>query len=256
MSRVLQITDCHLVADGTTLIGVDTQATLEAVLEQAFAEHIPDAILVTGDIAHDPTPDVYARFRTTLARLTSAPVLCVPGNHDVRSAMTAAHLPFAPLELGVWCVVGLDSHEDELPRARIETHDKEQVREAFMGTKAAHVMVATHHPLLSVDCPWLDKDRIQSPEELVQWLSKCSAGRVRTVVFGHAHQAVSGVCAGVPVYGTPSTCFQFLPRSESFSIDTLPPGYRWIELAADGSLHTEVRRAAHVPMDIDLKVKH
>ena len=39
---------------------------------------------------------------------------------------------------------------------------------------------------------------------------------------------------------TPSTCAQFLPRSEFFALDDRPPGLRWLELHADGHIETEV----------------
>ena len=39
---------------------------------------------------------------------------------------------------------------------------------------------------------------------------------------------------------TPSTCAQFLPHAEDFALDRRPPGYRTLELRADGSLVTEV----------------
>jgi Icc protein len=39
---------------------------------------------------------------------------------------------------------------------------------------------------------------------------------------------------------TPSTCAQFLPGNEFFALDDRPPGMRWLELYADGSIETEV----------------
>jgi Icc protein len=39
---------------------------------------------------------------------------------------------------------------------------------------------------------------------------------------------------------SPSTCAQFQPSSDTFALDTRPPGYRWIDLHADGSIDTSV----------------
>ena len=39
---------------------------------------------------------------------------------------------------------------------------------------------------------------------------------------------------------TPSTCLQFLPNSDSFAVDSRPPGYRWVDLMANGRIDTEV----------------
>ena len=61
---ILQITDLHLLPDADSrLLGVDTAASLDAVLRAALAEHAADALLVTGDIAHEPTSATYARAR-------------------------------------------------------------------------------------------------------------------------------------------------------------------------------------------------
>ncbi len=248
MHHVLQISDCHLVTQGARLIGVDTQASLQAVLTRALTEFNADAIIASGDLAHDPTRDVYTRFHATVNRASPAPLLCLPGNHDVLGVMQAAGLPMEPIELGNWHLNWLDSHEDELPRALIEAEDRRALQQRLASTQAQHVLLATHHPLVPVNAPWLDKDRIQNPTELLQWCARSCAqanpagGVLRAVVFGHAHQAVQGQCAGIPVYGVPSTCFQFLPESERFAVDTRPPGYRWLHLHDDGNLDTTVGR--------------
>ena len=41
---------------------------------------------------------------------------------------------------------------------------------------------------------------------------------------------------------TPATCIQFKPDCQYFSLDTLQPGWREIELYSDGSIRTEVKR--------------
>jgi hypothetical protein len=41
---------------------------------------------------------------------------------------------------------------------------------------------------------------------------------------------------------TPSTCVQFKPHCANFTLDTIAPGWRWLELHADGTLTTEVCR--------------
>ncbi len=244
--KILQISDCHLVVAGARLLGVDTQASLEAVLDQAMRQHTPDAIIASGDLAHDPLPEVYGRFLQTVRDASTAPLLCLPGNHDVLAAMDEAGLPLTPLALPPWQLVPLDSHVDEEPQALISAADRATTAAMLAAGDMPFVVVATHHPLFEVNCPWLDRDRIQNGEELVEWLSECSAvrgtSRLRGVVFGHAHQEVVGRLSGVPLWGVPSTCFQFLPESEMFSLDTQPPGYRWLFLEDDGNITTEVER--------------
>ena len=95
--------------------------------------------------------------------------------------------------------------------------------------------------MIPVACPWLDRDMIQNGDAVIHWLAECSP-KLRGVVFGHAHQIVEGICGGLPVYGVPSTCFQFKPKSSKFSLDDTTPGYRWLELQDDGAFTTSVGR--------------
>ena len=61
---LLQITDLHLLAAANSrLLGVDTAASLDAVLHAALSERAADAMIVTGDIAHDAAEATYARVR-------------------------------------------------------------------------------------------------------------------------------------------------------------------------------------------------
>ncbi len=239
---------------------MDTQASLEAVLDQALAEHTPDAILATGDLAHEPQTEIYARFLDTIRARFEGALMCLPGNHDVLAAMEAAGLPMAPVSLPGWDLIPLDSHEDEVTPSLVTDEDKATVAAAISQATQANLLVATHHPLVTVNSPWLDKDRIQNAEELVDWLSECSA-KLRAIVFGHAHQEVSGKVQGkirdLTVFGVPSTCFQFKPASESFAIDDALPGYRWLFLASElmeGQIETEVRRV-DFPINVKLQRK-
>ncbi len=53
--HLLQITDLHLLPRADALLlGVDTARSLDAVLRGALSERMPDALFVTGDIAHTP----------------------------------------------------------------------------------------------------------------------------------------------------------------------------------------------------------
>ncbi len=143
--------------------------------------------------------------------------------------------------------------------ARVDEQDRDAAAAAMRAFAQAHLLIATHHPLLWVNCPWLDRDMIKNAEELITWLAECSVGggepetvRLRGVAFGHAHQIVEGTCAGLPVWGAPSTCFQFLPESPTFAVDDLCPGYRWLHLHDNGDITTRVGRAGDFRIDVEL----
>ena len=247
--RLLQITDVHLRAvAGDTLLGVDTWHSVGAVLDQALAEHRPDALLVTGDVAHDPDPDLYARFHGWLQARFPGPTLVTPGNHDIAGNMGAL-LETESLKLPGWQVLPLDSHVDDEPQALVSTKDFAALRAACNTSDNAHMLVATHHPPVEIGCPWLDRDRIQNGHELLEWMAE--HGGIRAVVFGHAHQELNLTHRQLSLFGTPSTCIQFEPGSSRFSVDEQKPGYRWLLLGEDGSVRSEVRRVEDYPLEID-----
>jgi Icc protein len=233
------------VAPGQTLLETDTEATLVSVLEAAFAEVDVadcDAIIASGDLAHQATEAVYRRFHGLITRFFNGPLLCLPGNHDVLSAMQVAGLPMQSIIWSDWQLVALDSHEDDKPQSLITEIDRQALSQAVAGTQSRYILLATHHPLVEVQCPWLDRDRIVGPLELLNWLNQEANERLRGAVFGHAHQELQAMVGPWPVFGVPSTCFQFQPQSARFALDGLAPGYQWLELQDDGQIIRTVRR--------------
>ena len=251
---LLQITDLHLLAGpDDRLLGVDTADSLRAVLRQALNQARPDAVLATGDITHHGEPEAYARFDELIAEVFDGPLLVLPGNHDESRPMQR-YEQNSQLRLPGWTVLGLDSHQDGRPGARLKAAELNALKSACVeaADRGDRVVIALHHPLVDVGAPWLDKDRIQNPDELLEWLAEHST--TAAVVTGHAHQAFEARFRGISLLGTPATCFQFLPESGSFAIDTDEargqPGYRWLWLAEDGTLTSEVARVEDFPLQI------
>ena len=206
-----------------------------------MSEYSPDAVIATGDLVHSGGEKVYRQFMTTLAAASTGPLLCTPGNHDLLTPMLAAGLPMAPLQVGAWSILGLDSHVDDEPKGRVDETQRRAFTACWQQQHTAFALLATHHPLLSIGAPWLDKDRIESPESLLDGLLEQSAPRFGGAIFGHAHQEINAHYRGVPLLGTPSTAFQFAPRSETFTMGSKRPAYRWLFLHDDGSVTSQVQ---------------
>ena len=66
--------------------------------------------------------------------------------------------------------------------------------------------------------------------------------RVKHLLCGHIHQELDLDWNGRRMMATPSTCVQFKPHCANFTLDTVSPGWRWLELHPDGTLTTEVCR--------------
>jgi 3',5'-cyclic-AMP phosphodiesterase len=240
--QILQITDPHLYgsADGR-LRGVETDASLNAVLEDAFAR-IPDysAVLVTGDLVQDD-PSGYLRFRSIFGNLKK-PVLCIPGNHDEPDAMRR-ELNCAPFQIcgahvaDGWQFIMLDSYDPGHVGGRLTAAELARLDATLAGSRH-HAMVCLHHHPVSMGSRWLDTVGLAEPEAF--WRVIDSHAHVRAVVWGHVHQVYEGHRGNVRLFATPSTGAQFLPMSDRYAVDSRPPAYRLFDLGSDGRIDSEV----------------
>ena len=232
---------------GQLLLDVDTQSSLERVLSEVRQSKTRiDAVVATGDLAHSPKKDIYERFFKTVTSFFDLPLLCIPGNHDVLSEMKRAGLPMDPLNIGSWSIVWLDSHEDESTPASITAADEAFLLESIEAAKGSSLLIATHHPLLDVGSPWLDKDKIREVDRLCRLVTRspeiqCGLKSVKGFIFGHAHQEVVSSVQGIPALGCPSTCFQFRPHTSTFALNFETPGCRILRLGS--KLESEVYRS-------------
>ena len=241
--RLIQMTDPHLYADRSgRLRGVETYGALMRVIEHARQNHWPcDGVLATGDLVQDD-PGGYATFRAAFDSL-GVPIYCIPGNHDDLAAMRAA-LAGPPYQLGGtlrkgnWQVVLLDSCIDGAAGGHLSRQSLAALETTLTAGRSLNTLVCLHHQPIPMGSRWLDHVGLENAPEFLAALDRHST--VRGVLWGHVHQAYDGDRKGVHYMATPSTCAQFMPGSDEFEIDQRPPGYRWLELAADGTISTRV----------------
>jgi len=242
---VLHITDLHLFAEqGRELLGVVTDASLEAVLDLALAEATPDALLVTGDVTQEGDAGAYQRASDIVAQRFSGPSLWLPGNHDLGAVMQAAGPGMDRLELGDWLIIAVDTHVDGEVSGHIDAAEFECLEGLLTRAKAPHVLVCGHHPPVPVGTSWLDTQVIDNAAQLLAMLERHE--RVYGYLFGHIHQAFEAMHGRLRIIASPSTCFQFEAGSEQFAVSGLSPGYRWLNLRADGSIETTVHRVERI----------
>jgi Icc protein len=197
---------------------------------------------MTGDIIQDDSAAAYEQFRA-LAEPMNLPIFCVPGNHDVRELMRRAlsDTPFKycdTLEFGDWLIVGIDSCVSGSAGGQVSDEEIERLENAIADSAASHVLVCLHHPPVQLGSQWLDTVGLANGAEFLERLS--GMGKVKAVIFGHAHQAFDGEHDSIQVMGTPSTCRQFTVASDEFALDDNPPAYRRISLHPDGTVGSEL----------------
>ena len=255
--RLIQITDCHLGPQKSeTLLGLDTDESLEDVLRLIQqAEPTFDHLLCTGDVASEGHLDCYARYEKIVRRYFSQPLSWLAGNHDdadiMESSQEALGIQGRLVELGNWLVVLLDSSVPGQVYGQLAASELDFLEHVLKGHPGKHVIVSLHHQLIPVGCAWLDQYVVRNADALFSLID--AYPNVKIVTWGHVHQEFQSTRRGVQLLSTPSTCVQFKPLCEDFTVDTLMPGYRWFELNNDGSYETGIVRVTGKQYVIDYK---
>ena len=243
------------------MLGVDTDASLLGVLEHAAASgRQPDIVLATGDIAQQARESTYKRFVDYVGHyFPGVPLRWLAGNHDAIMPMTRIGRrrgPSLSAHCGAWHFALLDSHLEGHVPGRFSDAELAALDAELASAPGRFSLIGFHHHPLPVGSQWIDTQLIDNADALFAIVD--AHPRVRGLIFGHVHQQVDGLwrsAAGIDVrvLGTPSTCFQFLPNSDDYALDEdAAPGYRWLELRADGHIGTHVARVAHLRVELDL----
>jgi Icc protein len=248
---LLQVTDTHFARDpDADLDGVNPRASLAAVLAHIRQhEQGVDAILATGDLAHDASPQAYMALRDALQRLET-PVLCLAGNHDdaqvMQDYLTGGWVTRAPtVTFGIWQIICMDTEVPGREGGELGPARRARLAELLAGSTAEHILLALHHPPVPIGSPWMDAMGLSDACEVFGLLDQCP--RLRGIVWGHVHQQFECRRGTVWLMASPSTCVQFAPGATRYTKHDTPPGYRRLRLHADGAIHSEVVRVAFAP---------
>lgn len=255
---LVQITDPHLHAtsDGT-LLGMNTENSLKLIVDRVV-EEVPeiDLVIATGDIAQDSSVQAYRNF-LDFVRPLQAPMRWIPGNHDSRENMAEAGqgLDHAEpvYELGDWVIILLDSIVPGRVYGNLDENQLTLLKDTLDANQDRHVLIAFHHHPVPMESRWIDQIGVRNREHFQALVN--GYDNIRAVVCGHVHQDSDQIINQIRYISTPSTCVQFLPKSQDFGIDTLGPAYRTLTLHPDGRLETSLSRIDGVDFEIDYSQK-
>jgi Icc protein len=255
--RFIQISDCHLgPLTSEALLGLNTDESLHDVLSLiAEKESAFDQMVCTGDIASAGHEACYRRFVSIVRQYFSQPLAWLPGNHDSADIMAHVDMPQVPearvVDLGNWLIVLLNSVVPFKVHGNFEQGELDFLEQTLSANPTKHIMVMLHHQPVSVGSQWIDQYILRNAEAFFSVTDRFSS--VKAIVWGHVHQDFNSQRKGVHLIATPSTCVQFKPLCDDFTVDTLMPGYRWFDLYDDGSLATGVERVTGKEYVIDYK---
>lgn len=256
--RLIQITDTHLYRDPrAALLGLNTQQSFDRIIDLIAAADVkPDLIVGTGDIAQDASVESYHRFAAGVSRL-QAPFYWIPGNHDSRKTMLSLPAYEAAnntrIVQGNWQILMLDTsveHEVHGFLADTELHRLEQ-QLSHLTDGVEHSLICLHHNPVQGSASWMSDIGLSNAGALLALLKKYPSS-VRAIVYGHIHQTLDFEHEGFRFFCTPSTCIQFKPHVEDFTLDMLAPAYRWFDLYADGRIETAVERLQDYTINVDM----
>jgi Icc protein len=224
---------------------MNTRASFEAVCQAAMADPARlDLVLATGDLSQDASPASYQYLAQRFGGL-QLPMFWLPGNHDDSNAMREhlrGELIFAAKQvlIGNWLIVLLDSTIAGETGGYLGPEQIDFLQASLQAHPQRHALVCLHHQPLATDSEWIDRLGLQQSQTLIDALKLHD--NVRAVLWGHVHQQAHQRRDGIEWMSTPSTCIQFKPGSKTFALDDLPPGYRRLDLHADGNIDTAVER--------------
>lgn len=242
--RLIQISDPHLLADpdGWLKSGVQPEARLARICSALVEEERPDCLLLTGDLAHEGTPDSYRRLARLMAR-TAIPWYVLAGNHDderiMREFFGESLMP-RRIQLGPWRILLLNTVWPGHVEGRLDVGDRAALVEALAHEPPVPTLVALHHPPVETGTAWLDRIGLSSGDR--NWVTQLNGSPVRAVVFGHIHAAFETVVGGIRYYGTPSSAMQFVLGCSDFMIETGWGGWRSYRLWSDGRIDSRVHQ--------------
>lgn len=246
--RLLQITDHHLFSNSKeTLLNVRTIDSFSAVIQQiAQSNNYFDLILSTGDLIQDNHIAGYHYFAQMIDVLKT-PVIWLEGNHDVQPAMSNIlaeypHiLPQKQILMGKqWQLILLSTRVHGVPYGELSCTQLEWLEKKLAEYPDRFTLIALHHNILPTHSAWLDQHSLKNTEDLATILKKHH--NIKGIVHGHIHQQVDAIWQNLPIFATPSTCIQFTPNCDQFTLDPQPQGWREIYLHENGEIETIVKR--------------
>ncbi|MCB2128235.1 MAG: phosphodiesterase [Rhodobacteraceae bacterium] len=202
MTRIIQISDPHIVPHGQLAYGQVDTATALADCVETINRMLPeigpvDMVVVAGDLTDFGTEEEYLRFREIMAGL-ELPYRAVPGNHDNVAVMRAcfSDRPWMPsegpvnwaLDFGDLALIGLDSNVAACAYGNLS----EETLSFLSGTLDAQggkpTIVTMHHPPVMTGIEKMDLQNLRDSTKLKAILSGYS-GELR-LTCGHVHRNI------------------------------------------------------------------
>lgn len=247
--KLLQLSDLHLFPSRASCLDwgetplVNPADALDAVLNhvEQSEEHY-DVVIVTGDVAQDPSPRTYSQLPELFAPL-NAPVYLLPGNHDHSDLLQQLNdqgncSTEDVIVIGCWALFLLDSSIRGSDFGYFSETQLDKLEQLIRQYSHLNQLIAFHHHPVAIDSPWLDKIALSNADELLQRLAPYP--QVKGILAGHVHQAHHSVINNIDIWTCPSTSLPFAANTPEQTFSNASAGYRTLTLHIDGCIETKV----------------
>lgn len=245
-TRVLQISDVHMFGNSDQiLLGVNTYHSFHSIIDSIKkCTKLPELIILSGDLSQDGSVEAYKIVADLLSEL-EIPVYWIPGNHDNRENLNKVY-PYCyfavdkQVIINDWQFILLDSLKESEVAGFLASDQLTFLQKCLKEYPQHSAIVVLHHHPVPIGCAWLNKISLKNSNDFWNIITKFP--QVHTVLFGHVHQEFETLHNNVQCYAAPSTWIQFKPNHETFALDYLPQGYRWIDLYPNKKMQTGIIR--------------
>lgn len=243
--KFIQITDFHLVPPGNDLFGLNTTERVAFCLADIARWHADaDFCVITGDLTNKGEPAAYAWLAEKLASFPLR-TFVIPGNHDERGALIEAfpHTGRDPKGFIQYAhatpegmFLFLDTLKGPVSEGEYCPERRSWLRQQLAAAEGRPVWIFMHHPPFDVGIPYMDRIKLEEPDEFSAIVA--THGDIRHIFFGHIHRAAYFNWRGIPCTSLPGTCHQIPLNRESVdgAAYSVEPAMYGIVTIADGQM--------------------
>jgi 3',5'-cyclic-AMP phosphodiesterase len=230
-----------------------------AVRAVASLEQPADAVLLSGDLADEPSSAAYRQAAELLAPL-GVPVHAIPGNHDDRDLLRACFGPEpapagAPVCVAVRCgalrVVGCDSTIPGREDGALGADQLGWLDQTLGEQPETPTLLALHHPPVLTGVRAMDAIGLARQDRVALEALLDGHPQVQTITCGHVHTTMTTSFAGRVLLICPSTNsalrLDLRPREGlPFATTREPLGFA-VHTLQDGRLLSHVQPLEQLP---------
>ncbi|UDY23942.1 phosphodiesterase [Nocardioides sp. Kera G14] len=222
LHTIAHLSDTHLLAGGARQYGVvDPEVGLRLALDRlSRLAHVPDVVLVTGDLADIAEPQAYERLKSLVAPVAEdmgAELVWVMGNHDERPAYATELFGWPSddpqdrvYDVDGLRVISLDSTVPGYHHGLVDADQLEWLREELSEPAEHGTIIGMHHP--PIPLPLAPVDAIIGLYDHDSFAAVLEGTDVRGILAGHLHYSTYSTFAdGIPVSVASASCYTVDP---------------------------------------------